>query len=58
MDCLLGCLATLSVLVARVVPLEHSKKFGIAYFMSLMVWVSTPSLNKESTNSDICEVYV
>ena len=31
MDCLLGCLATLSMLVARIVPLEHSKKFGMAY---------------------------
>ena len=25
MDCLLVCLATLSILVARIVPLEHSK---------------------------------
>ena len=30
-DCLLGCLATLSVLVARVAPLEHIKILGKAY---------------------------
>ena len=61
MDCLRGCLATLSVLVVRIVLLEYSKimkRLTSLYFVSLEAFkmyyvmrVSAPSLHRESTDS-------
>ena len=59
MDCLRGCLATLSVLVVRISLLEYSKIHETAYkfiicefggFQNVMR-ASAPSLHRESTDS-------
>ena len=61
MDCLRGCLATLSVLVVRIALLEYSKIHEKAYkcivcefggFQNVLrVRASAPSLHRESTDS-------
>ena len=69
MDCVRGCLATLSLLVVRIALLEYSKIHEKAYkcivceFVSLeafkMYYVmraSAPSLHRESTDSLITGV--
>ena len=62
MDCLRGCLATLSVLLVRIAPLEYSKIHEKAYkvivcefggFQNVLrdARVRAPSLHRESTDS-------
>ena len=61
MECLLGCLATLSVLVVRIALLEYSKihenayKFicvsSEAFKIYYVMRASVPSLHRESTLS-------
>ena len=61
MDSLLGCLATLSILVVTIVLLEYSKvhekayKFIVCEFGGFKMYyamrVSTPSLHRDSTDS-------
>ena len=56
MDCLRGCLATLSVLVVRISFLEYSKiheKFIVCEFGGNVfeMRASAPSLHRESTDS-------
>ena len=48
MDCLQGCLATLSVLVAL---LEYSNIHEKAFKMYYVMRTSAPSLHRESTDS-------
>ena len=60
MECLRGCLATLSVLVVRISLLEYSKIHEKAYkcivcefggFQNVLRDASAPSLHRESTDS-------
>ena len=68
MDCLRGCLATLSVLIVRIALQEYSKIHEKAYKCIVCVFggfkmyyvmrASAPSLHRETTDSLIYIIFV